>query len=528
MLAPVASLHSKIALVGLTIAFLLAVFPFLLFEILRVFYATPIDANEGFMVIHTNRLLAGQPLYTMPHQHTLQTPLSEFVLIPVNYPPLSFFVVGGLSYLTGSVLFTGRLVSLLSFLCIAALIYGIISNFSSKRSAALLGALLWIALMVQTAGHYVGMYDPQMLGHVFSLGSLYLYSKWTDELTTKKVSMLALLCCLALFIKHLLIAIPITLAITLLFTNRRAFIAFAFSGICIFTALIAGAWFYGGGEFVSSFSELLDRPVSIERMDRMIRTIFRSYHLWVLFVPLIALCFQRPSARWLFIPTYFLCSLLLGVYASRGVGVDINAWFDLFMAAAIVFGVFTAERHDAQIVRNPSYKPGPGFNPHTPRSAVWIGWQNPVVTYGILALCLLPFLHNFKAKLIPVLEYEGLSQREVAYKKEVLLLRSISGPVLYQERLLGFDAGKEFLVDISKAAQMIVSGRIPEELMIAPIRSKYFSAVILSFDVEKQLADPGKLISKQQWTPATLTAIRENYQLFAPEGPQQHFFYLPR
>lgn len=507
----------KIGLLGLIIAFLLTLLPFLFFEILRVFYATPIDGNEGFMTIHTNRFLAGRSLYEVPS--------SGVLLTPENYPPLSFVVVGTLSYFTGSILLTGRLVSLLSFLFSAYLIYGIVLNLSFIRSAAVLGALLWIALMVQHAGHYVGTYDPQMFGHVFSLAALYLYSKWIDELTPKKVCALAFLCCWALFIKHLLIAVPITLAITLCVTNRKAFVIFDFAGAAFFMMLIIGSWIYGGEAFFSNFLEF-DRPASIERMNRTILKIFHWYHLWVLFFPFIMLFFQRQSTKWLFILIYFPFSLLLGAYASRGAGVDINAWFDFFMAAAVVFGI-TAAEHQKEAVHKSAFRPVQEINHHTPRSAIRVARQNPIVTYGILALCLLPFLHNLKAKLTPVLSYEELSQQEAAYKKDVVLLKSIPGPVLYEELLLGFEAGKEFLVDTHNVARMITSGRIPEDILLDPIRSKYFSAVVLNFDVEKALAKRSNSIS-EQWTHNTLTTIRDNYRMLAPDSSHQHFFYLPR
>lgn len=509
----------KTVLFGFIITVLLTLFPFLLFETLRVFYATPIDGNEGFMAIHTSKLLAGQSLYEVPS--------SEFLLTPVNYPPLSFVVVGTLSYFTGSILLTGRLVSLLSFLFAGYLIYRIVLNLSLKRSAAVLGGVFWIALMAQHAGHYVGTYDPQMFGHVFSLSSLYLYSKWRDELTAPKICALAFLCCWALFIKHFLIAVPIALAITLFFTNRKAFVFFAFAGTAVSMMMTIGSWIYGGEDFFSHFLEF-NRPTSIERMNRMILKVFRWYHLWVLFVPFIMLFFQRPPLTWLFIGIYYSFSLLLGAYASRGAGVDINSWFDFFMAAAIVFGLSAAEIHNSHTVHKLPFRPVPEIKHPALRSALQIAWQNPIVAYGILTLCLLPFLHNFKTKLKPVMDYEQLALQEIAYKNDVSFLKSISGPVLYEELLLGFDAEKEFLVDTHNVARMITAGRLSEDILLDPIRMKFFSAVILNFDVEKKLTEGSQSAISEKWTNNTLKSIRDNYMLFAPENTHRHFFYLPR
>lgn len=161
---PWVSLH-KLAIFGLITVFLLTLLPFLFFDILRVRSATPIGYNEGCMVIHTSRLLSGQSLYKYAR--------SGFSLTPVNYPPLSFMTIGALSYFTGSILLTGKLVSLLSFLFVAYLIYGIVFNFSSNRYAALLGALV--------KKHALTSVD-RTFQHIPLHVSLYLYSKWIDNL----------------------------------------------------------------------------------------------------------------------------------------------------------------------------------------------------------------------------------------------------------------------------------------------------------------------------------------------------------
>lgn len=520
--------RQKFALYGLgTILLLLLVLPQLVFFVVRIGSAAPIDYNEGWNVIHTNRLLAGLPLYL---------PLFDLPLTPVNYPPLSFVLIGTFSYLTGSILFAGRLVSLLSFLLVACLIYGIVFNLCSKRSIASFAALFWAALSLHMAGHYVGMHDPQMLGHVFSLGSLYLYSKWMDELDARKIWMLGILCCLALAIKHLLIAVPITLAVTLCLTHRRAFYTFAFAGTCLSLVIVIGSWIYGGDDLLANFLEL-DRQVSVERMSRKLFKLLYGQHLWVLFLPLVLLLVGRVPSRWRFILTYFSLSFVLGGYASRGVGVDVNAWFDFLIAAAIVLGMCVARSHGAPIMLQPSSGPMSGDHHHVPRSVIGSVWRNPIVTYGIVALCVLPFFRNYETTLATVLNYEKLRQQDMTYKNEVLLLRSIMGPVLGEGLLLGFEAGKEFLVDPFNLTQLIRSGRVPEKILVDPIRSKYFGAVILDFDINKKLAERHRetndhsefvLISSERWTGDTLKAINDNYELLDYEGPRLHFIYVPR
>ena len=577
-----ASLHAAI-LSGLIVAFLVLIFPFLLYDIIRMSYAFTIGYNEGWNVIHTSRLLDGKPLYL---------PLNGLPIAPVNYPPLSFVIIGTLSYFTGNVLLTGRLVSLISLLAVSCLIFGTIANFTSSRSSALLGALLWLALVVQEAGAYVGMYDPQMLAHVFSMGAFYLYSKWTEDLAYKKTCVLAFLCCFALFIKHLLIVVPITLAIALFLTRRRAFWTFALAGILIFSLMLFGTWLYGEENVFADFIDF-SRPVFSEKAKIVSLLLFLNDFVWVLFLPFVILVVESEE-KWMSALLYFSFSFLLGSYSIGGMGMSWNAWFDFFIAAAIVVGLLAA--CGPAIVRNSVSSDrltslGLGLilvgglvavlgnefmiaSYMSPRGMLALSLALSTVTvgimlisrrrmaailgrmvlpdgvtalnglalgmlvYGILAASILPFCINLKASLGPVLNFDRLKQQEEAYRKDVALLQSITGPALYEDLLLGFAAGKELLFEPFNGTLLIVSGRIPERILLDPIRQKYFAAIVLNVDIEQKL----RIINRREidplkprlpswgdkWTDNTFRAIRDNYELLDLNGHKFRFFYVPR
>ena len=572
------SLHAAI-ISGLIAAFLVLILPFLLYDIIRMSYSFAINYNEGWNVIHTSRLLDGKPLYL---------PVNALPLAPVNYPPLSFLIIGTLSYFTGEILLTGRLLSLISLLLVSSLIFGTIANFTSSRSSALLGALLWLALTVQIGGSYVGMYDPQMLGHVFSLGAFYLYSKWIDEVTHQKICMLAFLCCCGLFIKHLLIVVPVALAITLFLTRKRAFWTFALAGILISSLMLFGSWFYGGENVFSNFMEF-SRPVLNERRRETILALFLTDFVWVLFLPFVIVVLESKT-KWMSARLYFSFSFLLGSYVVGGIGVSTNAWFDFFIAAAIVFGLLAA--CGPAIIRNSfSYDrlTSLGFglilvgglaavlgsefmiaSYMSPRGMLTLstvivgimlisirsiaailgrmlipdrvtalkGLGLRMLVYGILVVSILPFCINLNASLGPVLNFDRLKQQEEAYRKDVALLQSITGPALYEDLLLGFASGKELLFEPLNGWFLIVSGRIPERILLDPIRQKYFAAIILNMDLEQKLRivnrreiDPLKPRTSSWndiWTDNTLRAMRDNYELLDPNGHKFRFFYVPR
>jgi len=197
----------------------------------RIFYRFPLNYNEGWNVMFASNVLAGRPLYV---------PLDRFPLTPNNYPPLSYPIIGGLGWLSGDLLLTGRIVALFSSVIVGGLIFRIVDNVTGQKPAAFLAALLWLWLMLGLAPERLVMYDPQMLGHAFSLAALGLFSEWEDRLTARRVWLLAVLCCVALFIKHLLVVVPLVIALALFLSDQRSFRVFASAG-CVAAAAMGFA-----------------------------------------------------------------------------------------------------------------------------------------------------------------------------------------------------------------------------------------------------------------------------------------------
>ena len=73
------------AVAVIAVVVLALLLPFLAQDLARVPRATPIDYVEGWNAFHTARVMRGEPLYR---------PVDGLPLAPVNYPPLSFLMVG--------------------------------------------------------------------------------------------------------------------------------------------------------------------------------------------------------------------------------------------------------------------------------------------------------------------------------------------------------------------------------------------------------------------------------------------------
>ena len=487
----------RIFLLLLNLIFAAALSPILLHLIVSVVYRQPLNYNEGWNVYFVSKLLSGKPLYV---------PLDNFPLTPLNYPPLSYFIIGALSAFIGNILLTGRIVVLLSSALVTAAIYGIVKNVTRQTAAAVFAALFWLCLMARLAPTRLVMYDPQMPAHVFSVGALWLYSRWGGALSSRRTWILAASCCIGIFIKHLLVAVPATIAAALFQENRRAFRHFAVGGLVIGGAF-AGAWgIYGGRDALANFTDT-GRPVVNARLLFRLAQMFVRRFFIVVFAPVVLLLanFRR---EWMPYMLYFGVSFAIGAYTSRGVGVDTNAWFDLFIASALLFGIAAG---------------------HLP---LWDGggvqWR-AAVAYLFLLTSLLPLASDFPNSFRRSLDYGRLRRAEEVYRADVALLQSIPGPALFESLLLGYDAGKEFLLDPINSAQMIVMGRIRETLVTDAIEQRRFGAIVLDADLDDALCGARYLAftTLTRWTPRTLAAIAENYRRLE-NGRSPRFFYVPR
>src|SRR5262249_1952471 len=134
-----------------------------------------------------------------------------------NYPPLSFYLVGVVSRLTGDAVIAGRIVALAALLAVALGIETTARQMGCNRLEALFAALLFTAGLMLTTD-YAGMNDPQLLGHAVQIGGLVVVLR--EPRTSRAMVGAAALFTIAFFIKHNLIVLPAAVAIWLLLADR--------------------------------------------------------------------------------------------------------------------------------------------------------------------------------------------------------------------------------------------------------------------------------------------------------------------
>ena len=118
-----------------------------------------LDANEGWNAYHAAAAFGGG-LYPHPAQ-----------LFFNNYPPLSFYLVGGIGRWIGDSIVAGRLVAFVAFAALAAIAYVASRQMQCARSEASFAAALFVAVTLSLS-HYVGIDDPQFLSQAVAAAGL--------------------------------------------------------------------------------------------------------------------------------------------------------------------------------------------------------------------------------------------------------------------------------------------------------------------------------------------------------------------
>src|SRR5579872_1542085 len=139
---------------------LLAVY-FMVWPVWRLPFPIEIAQNEGWNAYHADAAMGAAPLY----------PPTDTLIIN-NYPPLSFYVVGALAQVFGDALYVGRVLSLIAVAALGALIAKVIMQLGGGRAGAAVGGLWFVAVMARSFNRFVGMNDPQLVGHAIMMAAL--------------------------------------------------------------------------------------------------------------------------------------------------------------------------------------------------------------------------------------------------------------------------------------------------------------------------------------------------------------------
>lgn len=378
-----------------------------------------LDPNEGWNAYHTLAAMSGGALYPPPAS-----------FLANNYPPLSYYVVGAVGWLTGDEIVAGRVVSLASLIAVAAAIFVCSRRMGTGREASLFGAL-WFVLGLLVFTDYVGMDDPQLLGHAVAMMGFAL-------LLRGNLAIAALAMTLALFMKHNLVALPLAALIWFALTDRKAALRFAAWGIGFgVLGLVLFRLVYG----VNLWSELASpRLYSLATLGDNVTawTIWGGAGLAVMAALLLVRRNDRDVAL---CAIYALVAVALGLVFAGGAGIDMNVWFD----AAIALSLGIALALD-----------------RLPRDL------NKGLAAGAYVLALVCGL---------VLNWDDVTQRPAFADADIAFLKSRPGPALCEMLSLCYWAGKRAEVDVFNTGQAFATAKRSDASLVGEIEARRFTAM---------------------------------------------------
>jgi hypothetical protein len=295
-----------------------------------LFRLIPNGYNEGWNAYWAEVAWSGGSLYP-----ALDSPVSN------NYPPVSFYIVGGLGSLLGDNIIAGRLVALVSLIVIAFDLFVWLRVCEVHRAVAAFGAVLFLAAFAQYAPAYIAMNDPQLLAHAIVVTSAMLL--WRFDFGRNALLAAAVLMVVGGMVKHLLIALPVAMTLWIAIYRRQQLATWLIAAVSAALAAIALIYLTQGAVFFDDLAS--SRLYSRQLVEAGAGRVWHSWgFLLVLSVTAVLAWLSRFSSRAMreqagFALLYLALAGVIGALAAGGKGVDRNAFFDLLMAACLAVAI---------------------------------------------------------------------------------------------------------------------------------------------------------------------------------------------
>lgn len=449
-------------------------------RLVRVFYHLQINGNEGFNAYNAIRAL----------HHDLYS--ARFGWTAVNYPFLSFYLIGHLSLVFGDPVLIGRVLSLTSLAILCVLIGFIVNHLTGSAASALFAATFCFAVFNTVAPNYVGMDDPQMLAQVFFLLGFFVYLKHPES--NSALVLVVVLFAIGVNIKHNPIAAPIAVLVDATLISRARAARYLLLGLLALVVSYAANVWIGGPYFLSQL--LTPRVYSVDKLLRCANLLLPAAIPILLAAIWSALSLKNRNDR--IMGLYFFGSLVAGLFFFGGRGTAMNVFFDLFLAISIILGIL----HHS--LWNSSYAPFKTASPW--RLALPFVFVGGLYSY-------LPLHGSFRA---------GLQSKQQAFQEDVTYLIAQPGPAICEDILACYYAQKPFAYAPFNSTSLVRFGKLNPKEMIDQISARKFGAIEAAGTLSELTVEP----HTDRFPPEILQAIGANYRI----GRQSPWsvIYVPR
>ena len=301
-----------------------------------------LKGNEGWNAFFAARAMNGLALYPSAPE-----------MIVNNYPPLSFYIIGIFGRLVGDFILAGRIVSLVSFLTIAAILGIIVARRTGSWLAGLFTAAYFLAVFSVFPGGRIGLNDPQLLGHALMLGGFAIF--WLGDGRFRSVLAGVALMVMAGLIKHNIIALPLAVTLWLaIYDPKQLLVWLGAVGLSVVIAAVGLIALWG---FNSVESMLTPRVITVGKAATLIVELREMLPTLTVFILLCLFPRTRSPNRDLdfsFALVFVTTSFAVAFIAYSGEGVIANAAFDVVisvvLAIGLIVGALPAGREKTAIV----------------------------------------------------------------------------------------------------------------------------------------------------------------------------------
>jgi len=402
----------------------------------------PLNYNEGWNAYHAMDVIHGAALYPQPSR-----------LFFNNYPPISFYVVAAAARLVGDPIVAGRYISLIAFVFWTLLLVRTARRFRCRDSEAWFAATLFVAVTLLFSD-YIGVNDPQFLGHAVAASGLLLLLR--KPRTALRLLFGALLLSVAVFIKQNLIALPLACVVWLMQVDRPAgwrlivigaVVAIAGAGLCVAV--------YGPDAVMPAIAP---RAYSLQKAGWMsLRWVVRMVVFISTSLIVVRALPQDEGVR--FCGLYAATAGLLGCAFSGGEGVNWNVFFDgnwaLCLSAAISLNRLSQ----------------PGLDDRGPRRRARL-----VAAYLIVPVIAVT-VDARAAWRAPRPWLTARAADAADADRDVEFLRRHDGPTLCEDLALCFWAGKPVEVDFFNTQQRLHGGWNGADELVRLVEMRQFGVV---------------------------------------------------
>ena len=348
---------------------------------------------------------------------------------------------------------------------------------------AVLGAAVLAAFAVTYARPYAAMDDPQWLAHAFMTSGAVIV--WRGNASQRALALGALLMLLGGWTKHLLIPLPIATTWWLMGRSRAALTAWLAWAVSLLALISLAVWLTYGNAFFENMN--LAREYSLHQANSATRRALQSFAP-ILGLSLALLPLARRGDRNSFAAAYVIAAAVVAVTASGGIGVDINAFFDLMIAASL--GAALAV--DALRVRCP-----PGTLGAIPVAAVVTLLLGVDLAWGAAA--------SMPEQLRDLRGLDGLERQTAA--ATTLIAQKGGGRAACESPELCYWAKNPFVLDFFNYGQRLKLGKVPLSSCLSVLDGRHIP--LLQLDPNKGRGGSFQLPD------ACNAAIAQNYRIIS-------------